>query len=141
MAEKTTVRPKGSVRRQRATAVVGAVIAAVAAWFVLTVLANVDLVVKQGSDRTTVGVVSVIAASLVVGLLAWLVLALIERTTRHAHNVWLVVSVAVFLLSLLGPLGAGQGLAAKLSLAVLHVSVAGVIIPRFTWTTLQGKES
>jgi len=138
MAEVTTTTQSSKVRL-RAIGVVGAVAAAVVAWFVLTVVVNVDLVVKQGSTTQKVGLVSVIVVSLLAGLVAWLVLALIERFTRHAHNIWLAVSAVAFLLSLLGPLGSGQGTAAKLSLAVLHLAVAGVIIPRFTLSTLDSK--
>ena len=52
-----------------------------------------------GDDERTIGFAPVIVVTLVAGLVAWGLLALLERVTASAKTVWTAVAVAVFLLS------------------------------------------
>ena len=82
-----------------------------------------------GDDGQTIGVASVIVVTLVAGLVAWGLLALLERVTASAKTVWTAVAVTVFLLSLLGPIGSGEGMSSKIVLLLMHVGAAATVIP------------
>ena len=57
-------------------------------------------------------------------------MALIERINRRPAPVWLVVSTAVLILSLGGPLsGEGIDIANKLALVSMHLAAGAVMIP------------
>jgi hypothetical protein len=78
----------------------------------------------------------VVLASVAGGLLAWAALVVAERASRHGRRIWLVVVVAGALVSLIGPAsGAGVGTGDRFALALLHLAVAGVVIPLLYRTT------
>lgn len=106
---------------------VTAAVAAAAVWVLATQLASVDLTVRSGSGTQHVNVVSVIVTSVVVALVAGWLLRLLERRTPRGRTIWTVVAVAIWVLSLAGPLGA-RSLAAGLWLALLHLVVGSVVI-------------
>lgn len=115
--------------RPAVLAVVAAVLAAVLAWFVASVLADVDVRVAPGGAETAVGVGAVVAAAAVAGLLGWALLAVLTRTVGRPGAVWRTVAAGVLLLSLGGPLSSGVGTASVVVLAVLHATVAAVLVP------------
>jgi hypothetical protein len=100
---------------------------AAVAWAVATQLAGIALTVRSGSGTTNVNVVSVIVTVAVVGLAGAGLLRLLERRTASALRIWTGIAVAVWVVSLAGPLGAST-LAAGLALAVLHLVVGGTVI-------------
>jgi hypothetical protein len=123
--ERTEVR----VRRWRddwpvavTAAVAGAVVRVLA-----TQVASVDLAVRSGSGTQHVNVVSVIVTALVVAMAGVGLLRFLERRTERGRTTWTAVAVAVWVLSLAGPLGA-RSLAAGLSLAAMHVVVGAVVV-------------
>jgi len=81
-----------------------------------------------GNDNRTIGFADVAIVTLAVGLVAWGLLALLERITQRGRAIWLSGAVAVLAFSLLGPL-AGVDAASKLTLASLHVGAAAIIVP------------
>lgn len=115
----------------RFIAVAIGVLGAVIAFIVLRYGANVQLLVKTKPDGQVarVTLVSAIVMSAVAGLAGWAVLGLLERFTGHPYKNWLIISIAVLVVSLAGPMLAGQTAAAKFSLAALHLAVAGAVIP------------
>ena len=82
-----------------------------------------------GDDDQTIGVAQVIAVTLLVGLAAGGVLALLERTTSRARAIWTVIGVIVLVLSLFGPLGSGVNTSSKVALTCMHLAAAATIIP------------
>jgi hypothetical protein len=120
--------------RDRALAVLGAVLAVLAVWVVAVPLLGADLLVRTGDQTRPVGVGSVVAISLVAGLLAWALLALLERRPGGRQR-WTAVAVVLLVLSLSGPLTAGETAAAKAGLVLLHLAVAAVLIPGLRRTT------
>jgi hypothetical protein len=84
-----------------------------------------------GGGEMTIGPGTVIGATLALGLLAWGLLALLERRTdRHrAARIWTGIALSVLAFSLLGPLGGVDG-ASKLTLTCLHLAGGMTIIPR-----------
>lgn len=116
----------------RARVVGGAVGVALLGWVAVGPLAGVDLAVRTGSPGSTpqhVGPAWVLAISLLVALAAWGVLAVVERRSRQGRRTWTILALVVLVVSLSGPLTAGVTASAKVALALLHVAVAGVLIP------------
>ncbi|MBB5781902.1 DUF6069 family protein [Nonomuraea jabiensis] len=116
-----------SLRRLLLT-VIAAPAAALAVWALAVPLAGAALTVRTGGATQTVGPVSVIVASLVVGLAGWALLAVLERRVARPGRVWTITALVVLVLSLFGPLGSAAGLAATLVLMLLHLVVGAVLV-------------
>ncbi|WP_165800059.1 DUF6069 family protein [Isoptericola sp. CG 20/1183] len=101
-----------------------AVVAAVV-WAVATA-SGAELTARTGGGLREVGLVDVVVAGLVVGLLGWAARALLRRTTGDGERTWLVLCGAVLLVSLAGPLGAATQEAAGFLVAE-HVAVGATI--------------
>ena len=125
---------RGSLWRRptaRPLAVMLAVLAALAVWGISELVLGVD--VRQPAfgpgvpQDLTAG--PVVVASLVAGLAAWLVLALLERLTRHARAAWVALATLVLAASLGAPLS-GRGIdgESRLVLALLHLTVGALLI-------------
>ncbi|HEX5164507.1 MAG TPA: DUF6069 family protein [Thermomicrobiales bacterium] len=91
-----------------------------------------------GNDQQTIGFAQVIVVTLLVGLIAWGMLAALERTTVRARTIWTTIAVAIFAISLLGPLGSGDTTSSIVVLTCLHVGAAATIIPLMRKTAGQG---
>jgi hypothetical protein len=73
---------------------------------------------------------TVIAAALIGGLLGWAAISLLERRTAQPRRIWAVVAPLALVVSLGAPLsGHGIGAVNRLSLVLMHVAVAGVLVP------------
>ena len=115
----------------RPVAVVLGVLAALAVWGVSELVFGID--VRQPAfgpgvpqDLTAA---SVVVASVVAGLAAWLALAVLERLTRHARVAWVALATLVLVASLGAPLsGRGIDEQSRLVLTLLHLTVGGLLI-------------
>ena len=115
----------------RPVAVALGVLAALAVWGVSELVFGVN--VRQPAFGTgvpqdlTAG--PVVVASVVAGLAAWLVLAGLERLTRHARAAWVALATLVLAASLGAPLS-GRGIdgESRLVLALLHLTVGTLLI-------------
>ncbi|UAC01704.1 hypothetical protein Dvina_16375 [Dactylosporangium vinaceum] len=76
-----------------------------------------------------VNVVVVVLLALVSALLGWLLLAVLERLTRHARTIWAAVALAVLVLSFALLLDPGTPLSTRIPLGLMHVAVAAVLVP------------
>jgi hypothetical protein len=108
--------------------VVAAAVAALAVWLLAGALTGSEPAAQLGGAAVPVGLPAVAAAALVAGLVAWAVLAVLERTVAHARRVWSVTMCVGLVLSLAGPLGGVDG-ASILTLAALHLVTGAVLIP------------
>ena len=63
------------------------------------------------------------------GTAAWALLAVLEHRARHPRRAWTITAGSVLAVSLAGPLTAGQGAAAIVALACMHLATGGVLIP------------
>ena len=115
--------------QMRAMAIVDAIIVNVLILVVARVATGDYPVATVGDDDQTIGFVQVILVTAMVGLVAWALLALLERMTDRAATIWTAIAVGVLLLSMLGPLGSGVDTFSKVVLALLHVGAAATIIP------------
>ncbi len=94
--------------RDRALAVAGACAARILVWVIAGPLAGGSLLVHLGPGTAVrqVGAAEVILVSILAGLAGWGLLAVLERFTARAGRTWTVLSLAVLVISLAGPLGA-----------------------------------
>jgi hypothetical protein len=139
----------GSLLRRGAFAAIGAAVANLIVYFVGTILVS-DL-----SSFPVLNVVSVMASSVVGAVAGTGVFALLARFSQRPVTIFRIVAVVVALLSLGGPINAGQGMAAPplpgvepgailvaspgtvVLMIVMHIVAAAVI----TWVlTKQGRE-
>lgn len=128
-ANRRSTGSEGSTIRDRALTIVAAVVVALIVWAIGRLLVDDVTVTMNGADETTtIGPVPVIAATTVGGLVAWGVLALLERFTARPGRIFLILGVVVLLLSLAGPLGQGEGTGPTITLFALHVAVGAVLI-------------
>lgn len=127
----------GSRRRTRVMAVAGAALAALAVWAIADPVAGVDLTVRQGPDATPqeVGPAAIVLVSVLAGLAAWGLLAVLERLRSGARRTWTVLAVVVLVLSLTGPVTAGTTTTSKVALAGMHLAVAAVLVPLLARST------
>jgi hypothetical protein len=116
-------------RRTRALAIVAAAGATFTVWTIAHPVAGADLVVDTGAGPTTVTPTAVVLATVVAGLAAWALLALVERVTRRAAATWSWVAGAVLLISLPGPIGSAVGAGATVALVAMHLATGAVLIP------------
>jgi len=109
--------------RSRALTVAAAVLTGVTVWAVAGPVAGIRIAV----DDQAVGVAQVAIVSLLAGLAAWVLFAVLARFTSRATPIWTAIAASVLAVSLTGPLGA-TSTAAGITLACLHLLVGGVII-------------
>jgi hypothetical protein len=128
-AEMTAAECARKRRRTRGLAIVAAVGATFTVWTIARPIAGADLIVDTGAGPTTVTPFAVVLVTVVVGLAAWGLLALLERFTRRAATVWTWVAAAVLVISLLGPIGSANGAGATAALVGMHVAAGAVLIP------------
>src|SRR2546423_7925267 len=114
----------------RALGVAGATIAAVAVWALAKTILGSSLVIQFGDGAPqTIGIELVVIGSLAGSLLGLGSLVLLERFTDRARTIWTVVAIGVLLVSLSLPLVAGTTVSTKAALALMHLTVASVLIP------------
>jgi len=114
----------------RTIAVLSATAAALAVWTLASPVLGVDLQVqRQPGQLEAVSAAEVLLSSLVVSLAGWASLAILERFTTRAGRVWTVLALLVLTLSMAGPLAGGTTTAGKVALALMHLTVAAVLIP------------
>ena len=122
---------KARIRTRRAAAVTTAAAAAVAVWAIAGPLAGIRLQAHVGAHAPAeqIGLAAVLTVSLLAGLAAWALLAVLEHRARHPRRAWTITAGSVLAVSLAGPLTAGQGAATIVALACLHLATGGVLIP------------
>ncbi len=84
---------------------------------------------SPGAAPISVTAGSVLVSSIVAGLLGWALLAALEHLVGRGTTIWRWVAGTVAVLSLAGPLTLAETTSAAAVLVLLHVVVAGVLIP------------
>jgi hypothetical protein len=83
---------------------------------------------SHGPER--LGIVVVVVASLVGGVLAWTALVVVERVLQRGRRTWFAIVSVALVLSLGGPLsGTGVTTGDRMALVLLHATVAAIILP------------
>lgn len=118
----------------RAATIFGATLATFAIYLFSTFAGQIDLVANAGR---VIGPLDVIIGTIVPGLLAWGLLAFLERRTDRAWAIWRAIAIAVLILSMLGPIGAENG-GARVVLSVMHAFAGAIIIKGFSRTAKRG---
>ncbi len=118
-------------RALRLMGAAGAVLAAVAVWWVAEVAFGLDLRQPAADGRAAddIDAGHVVLAAAVGSLVGWALLAVLERVTSRAYAIWRAVAALALLASLGGPLsGSGITTANRLVLVLMHLVVAAVLI-------------
>ncbi|MEV4511738.1 DUF6069 family protein [Dactylosporangium sp. NPDC049525] len=134
MTASTEVTPGSTAQGKWKGRLIVVAVAAAAAMLVFLVESAVLDAVKtpamngQQSSDVNAGFVFVLVA--IVSLVAWGLLALLEKITARARLIWTIIAAVVLLLSVGGPLS-GEGITTgnRIGLLLLHVTVAVVLIP------------
>ncbi|MGW1224809.1 DUF6069 family protein [Streptomyces sp. NPDC001478] len=135
MSNTATASPTRQLARGRLVYPLAATVATVIVWLIgHAALDNGIRAKASGDDVQEIGLPMVVIVTLVVGFAAWGVAALLDRKPASARNRWTIISSVVFVLSLLGPAGSGEGSGSTITLLAMHVVVALVLIPGFART-------
>ncbi|WP_431904934.1 DUF6069 family protein [Nonomuraea sp. bgisy101] len=126
------------IRYGKAAAILSATLAACVLWFIAHAL-NVDLVVdmRNGQPPTPVGLAQVAGFTLSLSLLAWGVLAALEKYARHGRTIWRVLALTTLAVSFLPILGVEASVGTKIALSLMHGAVAAVLVP---WLPLKRQD-
>ena len=109
-----------------AAVIATSVVAACATWALWVDAAGVDLEVHAGDGVRTVGIAAVALTAGIVALAGSLLARLFARSVQGLHW-WTVLAGGLWLLSMLGPLGA-TSVTGGLGLASLHLVVGATVI-------------
>jgi hypothetical protein len=90
-------------------------------------MAGIDLRARQGT-MVHIGAISVLVSSAVAALAGWGLLAIMERRTAKARDIWTVIATIVCFVSISSPIDRGVDLGSKLGLASLHLLVGAVVV-------------
>ena len=128
--QSTTQTPVRGRWKRRLLVVAGAAVAAVVVFLVETLAGTVHTPAMNGQQSQALNAGFVFFVAAFGSLVGWGLLALLEKFTAKAHTIWRVVAAVAFVLSLGGPMS-GTGITGgnRLELALLHLTVAAVLIP------------
>ena len=122
--------------RARALCTAGGALAAALAWTVEVPLLGIHLNFRFGTGHIqTIAAGQVIGVTVAAALLGWLLLALLERRTRHARLLWTTIALAALAASLALPLAAATTTSAVTGLIAMHLTVGAAVIPAMARTT------
>jgi hypothetical protein len=91
--------------------------------------AHVDYVVDTPIGTRQITLPLTIVATVAAGLAGWVVVALLERYTSSARVVWIALTIAVLVLSIVPVFLTTANLGTQLMLSALHCVAAAVLIP------------
>ena len=117
--------------RWRAGRIVAIAIAATAtglAWL-LGWLVHVDYVVDTPIGTRKITLALTIVATVAAGIAGWVVIAMLERYTSSPRGVWIALTLAVLVLSVVPVFRTTANLGTQLMLTALHYVAAAVLIP------------
>ena len=121
--------------RARALCAAGGALAAALAWTVEVPLLGIHLNFRFGAGQIqAIPIGQAIGITVAVSLLGWLLLALLERRTRHARLLWTTIALAALAASLALPLAVSTTTSAVAGLIVMHAIVGAVLIPAMAHT-------
>ena len=122
----------------RLAAVFAAIVASLLVWVVIEQWIGHDLYapvfVDPNEQAENIGVVEVISAAVIPSLLGWALLAVLERYRPRPARLWTIIA-CVFLVVSMPWLGIFRNNADKVSIVLLHLTVAAVIIPILAWSS------
>ena len=117
--------------RWRAGRIVAIAIAATAtglAWL-LGWLVHVDYVVDTPIGTRKITLALTIVATVAAGIAGWVVIAMLERYTSSPRGVWIALTLAVLVLSVVPVFRTTANIGTQLMLTALHCVAAAVLIP------------
>lgn len=131
--------PRRRPGRSRLAVVGVAAAAALADWAILVPLAGLTLTARQGGTQH-IGAAAVLISTVFVSFAGWALLAILERRTPRARDIWTIIATIVCITSVGSPLTNSIGIGAKLGLASLHLVVGAVVVLGLRRTALSAAE-
>lgn len=92
-------------------------------------LAHVDYIADTPAGTRQITLALTIVATLAAGLAGWVVIALLERYTSSPGQIWIVLTLAVLVSSIVPVFLTSANLGTQLMLTALHCVAAAVLIP------------
>lgn len=118
-----------SNRLSRPLGVIATTAAAAITWFVVSRIVGEHLLVRfPGGPVQSIGIASVVGATVMGSLVGWGLLVVLERSVERPRLKWTVVALAAATLSLLLPLATATSTSALLGLVAMHLVVAAVLV-------------
>jgi hypothetical protein len=125
----------GSKHLTRLAALVIAYIGCAIVWLIADPIGGTNLKVEaMGGDIESLNLLGVLTSIASYGIVAWIVLMLIERFAPAPRKTWLVVSVIVLLLSFITAYAGGVSDGTSITLIAMHLVAGAAIIPIFAST-------
>jgi len=117
--------------RWRAGRIVAIAIAATATGltWLLGWLVHVDYVVDTPIGTRKITLALTIVATVAAGIAGWVVIAMLERYTSSPRGVWIALTLAVLVLSVVPVFRTTANIGTQLMLTALHCVAAAVLIP------------
>ena len=92
-------------------------------------LVHVDYVVDTPIGTRKITLALTIVATVAAGIAGWVVIAMLERYTSSPRGVWIALTLAVLVLSVVPVFRTTANLGTQLMLTALHCVAAAVLIP------------
>jgi len=115
--------------QRRALAIVAALVVNAVLLFAGRLVIGESPVATVDGDEQTIGIALVAIVTTLVGLVAWGLLAVLERTTSRPALIWTAIAFIVLAVSMLGPIDGAVDTESAIVLALLHIGAAATIIP------------
>ncbi|MEE1736125.1 DUF6069 family protein [Streptomyces sp. BE147] len=105
-------------------------LAPVLVWLIADPLLGHRLRITDGEQTLDIGAVPVVVVALLASFAGWGLLATLERFgARRARTIWTGAAGAVLAVSFLPFIGDGMDGGTRVSLALMHLTVAAVLVP------------
>jgi hypothetical protein len=131
----------GSKHLTRLAALVLAYIGCSIVWLIADPIGGASMKVEaMGGDIQHINLLGLVTSVLSYGIVAWIVLMLIERFAPAPRKTWLAVSVVVLILTLFTAWAGGESDGTSITLIIMHLVAGAVIIPIFAGTLKERRD-
>jgi len=114
-------------RKRQIVSITAAALGGLLVWLIAVHLADVDLIVRSGSNERPVGPGAVAIVAILAGLAAVGLAELLARRAAHPRRTWRIIAGLALAVSLTGPLGATSA-GAVATLVGMHLLVGVTLI-------------
>jgi hypothetical protein len=130
-----------STAGRRTLAVAAGAVASIAVWVLTGIIGGILPTVLLNGNEQVVGPYAIVVSSLVAGLAAWALLALLERKAERPRRTWLIIATATLAVSLVSPLASAVNTETRVVLCAMHLVVGAVLILSLDRTTRRSGET
>jgi predicted permease len=130
MSTEITAEPvaEPSTAGRRMLVVAAGAVASIAVWVPTGIIGGILPTVLLNGNEQVVRLYAIVVSSLVAGLAAWALLALLERKAKRPRRTWLLIATATLAVSLVSPLASAIDTETRVVLCAMHLIVGAVLI-------------